>query len=271
MPQNLERIPWSQDFIVDHARRVVLLLDSSQGSSTSKACNASIQAVVDKIIGDTSFRTVHGQHSEPFAVLGAKFPVQIERFCAPLFGIINRGAHLTIYTREAESMKIWVPRRSASVFTYPNMLDTTVAGGVPASESPLENVVREADEEASLPANMVMPNIKACGALTYIQESAGRTENEPGVIAPDIVYVFDLEVDRAIIPRPKDDEVKEFYLLTVEEVRRALTRAEFKTNSAVVMIDFLIRHGFITSDNEKDYVEIISRMHRRLPFPTTPA
>jgi hypothetical protein len=58
--------------------------------------------------------------------------------------------------------------------------------------------------------------------------------------------------------------------MRVDEVKEALSRAEFKTNSAVVMIDFFIRHGIITADNEKDYVEIVQRMHRRLPFPTVP-
>ena len=58
--------------------------------------------------------------------------------------------------------------------------------------------------------------------------------------------------------------------MDVDEIQEALSRGEFKTNSAVVMLDFFIRHGIITSDNEKDYVEIMQRMHRRLPFPTAP-
>jgi hypothetical protein len=32
------------------------------------------------------------------------------------------------------------------------------------------------------------------------------------------------------------------------------------------MLDFFIRHGIISADNEEDFVEIRQRMHRRLPF-----
>lgn len=31
----------------------------------------------------------------------------------------------------------------------------------------------------------------------------------------------------------------------------------------VVVIDFLIRHGYLTPDNEPDYLNIVTRMHTR--------
>jgi hypothetical protein len=79
-----------------------------------------------------------------------------------------------------------------------------------------------------------------------------------------------LELPEDVILKPQDDEVEQFYLMDVDQVKNALFQEEFKTNSAVVMIDFFIRHGFITAENEPDYVEIISRMHRRLPVATAP-
>ena len=33
-----------------------------------------------------------------------------------------------------------------------------------------------------------------------------------------------------------------------------------------VIIDFMIRHGFITPDNEGDFLDIITRIHRRFDF-----
>jgi hypothetical protein len=50
----------------------------------------------------------------------------------------------------------------------------------------------------------------------------------------------------------------------VEEVKTALLRGEFKLNSAIVVIDFFVRHGVITAENERDHVEIVCRLHRRL-------
>lgn len=39
----------------------------------------------------------------------------------------------------------------------------------------------------------------------------------------------------------------------------------------MVIIDFFVRHGVITEDSEPgDYLEILSRLRRRLPVPTSP-
>jgi hypothetical protein len=35
-----------------------------------------------------------------------------------------------------------------------------------------------------------------------------------------------------------------------------------------VVLDFLIRHGIMTYESEMDYIQIASRLHRSLPFPT---
>ena len=67
--------------------------------------------------------------------------------------------------------------------------------------------------------------------------------------------------------KPNDEEVEGFELMDVKDVLEALGRAEFKPNCAVVMIEFLIRQGVITRENERDYAEIVARCHRRLEFP----
>lgn len=36
----------------------------------------------------------------------------------------------------------------------------------------------------------------------------------------------------------------------------------------VVLLDFFIRHGILTPENEPDFIEICSRIHRRFEFPT---
>lgn len=271
LPEVVDKMPWTDDFTVDHHGRTVSLKDRSDGKDTSAACTNAFTALVQRCIDQDTFSSIHGDHSEPFAILGAKYPVQIERFASSLFGITSRGAHLTAHTRGSEGMKIWVPRRNPNLKTYPNMLDTTVAGGVPADESPFDNMVREADEEASLPAELVRQNVRSVGCLTYIGlTGTGYGVEEAGLVVPDIVYLFDLELDEDVVPKPKDDEVKEFTLMSVEEVKKAMLGGEFKPNCAVVMIDFFIRHGIITAAEEKDFVEITTRMHRKLPFRTAP-
>ncbi|RYP76525.1 hypothetical protein DL771_001759 [Monosporascus sp. 5C6A] len=265
LPETVSKIPWSSDFVIDHKSRTVQLLDRSNGEDTSKASIAAFQNTVDVAIDADIFPMLHKDHSEMYKIVGADYFVCLERFSAPLFGVATRGAHMTAYVRSPAGLKIWVPRRSAQLFVYPSKLDSTVAGGVKAEHSPLDCIVAEADEEASLPADFVREHALPTGIVTYVTKDLKK-----GVIRPSILYIFDIELPKTMIPEPHDDEVSEFNLWSVEEVKHAMLRQEFKPNSALVLIDFLIRHGIITEENEYDYVEIATRLKRRLPVPTMP-
>jgi hypothetical protein len=54
----------------------------------------------------------------------------------------------------------------------------------------------------------------------------------------------------------------------VSAIKEALSRGEFKPNCAIIMIDFFVRHGILTPENEPDYLEIVARLHRRMEHPT---
>lgn len=47
-----------------------------------------------------------------------------------------------------------------------------------------------------------------------------------------------------------------------------MAEGQFKPNCAMVLLDFFVRHAILTPDNEADYAEIVSRLHRKLPFQT---
>ena len=87
------------------------------------------------------------------------------------------------------------------------------------------------------------------------------------MLQPEVQYVYDLELGEDVIPKPSDDEVAEFNLMTVEEVKQALTDGKFKPNCALVLLDFFVRHGILT-ERDAGYIEILARLHRRLEFPT---
>ncbi|TVY50473.1 Uncharacterized protein LCER1_G008175 [Lachnellula cervina] len=273
LPATVASMPWTEEFSVDHDSKTITLNASQNPSTTSTSTSTTaFKHLIDTAISSNRFKLLHGEHSEPYPIIGARVPVSLERYAAPLFGIISRGAHLTVYTRcgdDGGELKIWVPRRSKHLFTYPNCLDTTVAGGVTAGEGPFECVVREAGEEASLDEQVVRQNAKSVGCLSYIHHKDAPGDSEKGLFSPELIYCFDLEVAPDAVCRQCDDEVKEFYLMGVQEVKHALERGEFKTNSACVMIDFFIRHGIVTPEEEKNYAEIVARLHRRLPFPTS--
>lgn len=237
------------------------------GSRFSAAeINQAFESSVNKIIESGAYPSI-SRRSEPFAIPGANPPIQVQRFAASLFGIASRGAHLTAYVTDASApygIRIWVPRRSAHLHTYPGKLDTTVAGGVAAGETPYENIIREGAEEASLPASLLHSRVKSTGVLTYMALT------ESGLVCPDVIYCYDLELPPDVIPKPGDDEVETFQLMDVEEVKGAMLNEDFKDNCNLVMLDFFIRHGIVTEENERDFVEIVQRMHRRLPMRISP-
>jgi 8-oxo-dGTP pyrophosphatase MutT (NUDIX family) len=218
------------------------------------------------------FKVLSGWRSELYPVYGPKNELlySIERSASSLLGVVTYGVHMTAYVRSPESshgMKIWIPRRAAGKQTYGGMLDNTVAGGMATGEGPLECLVREAEEEASLPRDLVEKSSTSHGTITYIYIRTAEATGEIGLIQPECQYVYDLELPADMIPKPNDSEVQEFYLWDVEEVQEHMTKGEFKPNCALIMLDFFIRHGILTPENENDYDEIKSRIHRDLKFP----
>ncbi|KAH8884186.1 NUDIX domain-containing protein [Thozetella sp. PMI_491] len=267
LPTVVDLMPWAADFVIDAESRTIQLTDSSGGSATGNVCSKAFQETIDSAIQADIFRIMHGEHSELYPILGANFPVTLERFPAPLFGIAIRGAHMTAYTRLSTDPlpRIWVARRNLNLFTYPGMLDTSVAGGVKAGDSPLDCIVAEANEEASLPQQFVRQHAQAAGLVTYTTRQAST-----GYIVPTVLYVFDIKLPETMTLIPNDTEVDTFYLWTVQQVLDAMLARRFKPNCALVMIDFFVRHGLLTEETVPDYIEVVTRLRRRLPVPLLP-
>lgn len=258
-------MPWHEDIIVDSNLCTVRIVDRSNGINRSKACTEALQKTINAAIDADIFPILHREHSELYPIIGADFPVLFERYAAPLFGVTSRGAHMIAYVTGRTGMRIWVPRRSKHLFTYPGKLDSSVAGGVKAEQSIFGCIVSEAEEEASLGAGYVRENARAAGVVTY------STRNQQyGLVHSTVIYVHDIELPEKMVLQPNDDEVSEFCLLSTDEVRAAIRREEFKPNSAMVMIDFLMRHGVITPETENDYAEIAMALRRKLPVAMKP-
>ncbi|KAI9841447.1 MAG: hypothetical protein M1838_003581 [Thelocarpon superellum] len=255
----------SDCFTLDHQRRRLHI-----AGSTAAERSKSMQAMVEEWREHGTFGVLSGWRNELYAVYGPGCQVlfDMERAATPLFGVVTYGVHLTVFVRSpGAALKIWVPRRARTKQTYAGMLDNTVAGGIGARELPLESLVREAEEEASLPEELVRRHAVAVGTVTYWHERDSRAGGEMGLMQPECQYVYDLEVGPKVVPRPNDSEVEGFALHTVDEVHQAMKRGEFKPNCALVLLDFLVRHGVLTPQDEPDYIEIVARMHRRLEFP----
>jgi 8-oxo-dGTP pyrophosphatase MutT (NUDIX family) len=252
---------------LDDEDRILTLVAGSSVAERSAAVETTLLAL--RKTGH--FKVLDKWRGELYAVYGrsGELLFNVERSASPLFGVVTYGVHLTAYTRSADGeLKIWTPRRARTKQTYGGLLDNAVAGGISSGEEPFESLVRECAEEASLQEELVRSKARAAGSVTYWYIRDERAGGEVNLMQPEVQYVYDIELPEDVVPKPGDDEVEEFYLWSVDEVQAAMARGEFKPNCAMVVLDFLIRHGVLTPGNEKDYIEIVSRLHRRLEFPT---
>lgn len=254
------------DWKVDDEDRTLVLLTGETEAERSQIVAVTTEAM--KLTGH--FKMLEGWRNELYPVYGPhrELLFSVERAASALFGIVTYGCHMTAYLKDSgEGLKIWVPRRAATKQTYGGMLDNTVAGGIATGESPLASMIRESAEEASLSEDFVREHIRPVGTVTYFHIRDHRAGGETRLLQPECQYVYDLELPDDIVPKPNDDEVESFQLKSVDEVKEALQKGEFKPNCALVILDFFVRHGILTAADE-GYIEIVARLHRRLEFPT---
>lgn len=147
----------------------------------------------------------------PVYGVGNELLYTVERSASVLFGTTSYGVHMTCFVRDLTAsygMKIWVPRRAKSKSTYGGMLDNTVAGGITVGEDKFESLVREADEEASLPEEVVRRGARQAESITYIHVRDERAGGETGLVQPECQFVYDLELPVDVVPKPNDTEVE---------------------------------------------------------------
>lgn len=176
------------------------------------------------------------------------------------FGLMSFSAHLIGFAREGDFTRYWVPKRSAMKPTVPNKLDSTVAGVIRSGESPEECMVRKIAIEASVPEEYTRQHLRARGTVSY-QMSITST-GKPGCQHINS-YLYEMDFGKDVIPIPGGDEVETFTLMTLAEVQTALVEGEFVANRAMVWLAYLIRHGIVTQENEPNFIELCTRLHRK--------
>jgi len=195
---------------------------------------------------------VPGWRDEPYPV-GTDFYapplMRMERAAVPLFGVRAYGVHVNGFVGDGAGLKLWVAKRSPNKQTAPGKLDHLVAGGQPMGLTLLDNLVKEAAEEASLPEALAR-RARPVGFVSYVTE---RSEG----LRSDICFCFDIELPGSFEPRNTDGEIESFSLWPIERVRSVLAETDdFKFNVALVNIDFLVRRGYLSPD-EPGYVDLV--------------
>ena len=201
--------------------------------------------------------TIGRWRDEAYPVGGPLFGPHLmwmDRSAVPFFGVRAYGVHVNGFVRDGGGIRMWIGRRAADKATYPGMLDNFVAGGQPVGIGLMENVIKEAGEEAGVPEALAAA-ARPVGAVSYCHEI------EEG-LKPDVMYCYDLELPAAFMPENQDGEIEEFHLWPVERAMETVAETdEFKFNCNLVCIDFFVRHGLIAPESP-DYLDIVRGLRR---------
>lgn len=180
---------------------------------------------------------------------------EVDRSGLPGLGVPAFGVHVNGYVRTAAGLHLWVGRRSRDRQVAPGKLDHIVAGGLPMGLTAMETVIKEAEEEASLPAN-IAEHARPAGAITYRLALPEGLRN-------DTLFVYDLELEPGVVPASNDGEVERFELWPMARVLETIRETDdFKFNVPLVIIDFAIRHGVLDPDREPDYAALVRGLRR---------
>lgn len=213
----------------------------------------------DALVASGDVQKLHGEHYPVLARWGTAPLASLNRSVVAHFGITAYGLHVNGLVRQADgNLALWVARRAMDREVEPGKLDNLIAGGQPIGLGITENLVKEANEEAGFGPDIAARAV-AVGTVTYRRETTVGLKN-------DVLFCYDLELATGQTPHNTDGEVESFELWPVDRVIHSLTHdlAAWKFNVPLVVIDFLLRHGFIKPDHP-DYPAICAGL-RQLPI-----
>lgn len=250
-----ERIGW----VLDSRRSLFQGFDCFSVSnrridlSASLAGHDAMTEAVDSVLKTLKEKGhIKGWRDERYTVrphFGGEALFAMERSGCPLLGVRAWSVHVIGFIWRDDGPHFWVARRADHKPTYPGKLDTTIGGGQPEGLTVLQNLIDECAEEGGIPEDFAR-RAKPVGSISYRHET-------PDGLSPDQIFCFDLQLPPDFKPYGADGEVSEYKLIHWREVLDILSNSQdFKLNSALVYINFFLRHGLLHPDGEPDYAEI---------------
>jgi hypothetical protein len=223
--------------------------------------NARSTAVAEVLESLRADGLVPGWRNEAYPVAQSFYApplLQMERAATVLFGTLSYGVNLNGFVGRGWATKVWIARRAASKPVDPGMLDLIVGGGQPVGISPWNNLMKECGEEAGIP-RVIAEKARSVGIITLLAVIKGH-------MRVGLQFNYDLELPAGFAPENTDGEVESFMLLPVTELIDRLKSADdFSYDVAVVLVDFLIRHGFVGPE-DPDFLDLVAQLRRPIPW-----
>jgi 8-oxo-dGTP pyrophosphatase MutT (NUDIX family) len=239
------------DLFVQRDRGVSL----SDAHSDPAGRSAALRAVSQRLAEDGLIAPLRGEDYRVVADWGDQPLLQLDRAAIPAFGCKAFGIHLNGVVQRREGLFLWIGKRAAGMAVEPGKLDNMVAGGQPVGLSLRDNLLKEAAEEAGIAPALAGSAIPV-GAITYCMEEGFGLKR-------DTLFLYDLAMPDGVIPVAVDGEVEHFTLRATQDLVDQLRQGfAFKFNVALVLIDFMLRRGLLSPDDEPDYLALVEGLHR---------
>jgi 8-oxo-dGTP pyrophosphatase MutT (NUDIX family) len=220
------------------------------------AVSAAVDEVVEALVVENRLPKWRNEIFDVMPRWGEKPIFRVDRGAVAFFGVRAYGVDLNGYRRDPGGLSLWIGRRAPNKRLAPDKLDNLVAGGIGNGYGVAATLVKEADEEAAIPASLIERAVPV-GAITYLME------NEIG-IRDGVLFIYDLEVPAEFVPQNRDGEVVHFELMPARRViERIRSTDDFKFDVNLVMLDFALRHGLLPVE-DPEYLEVASGLHRPL-------
>jgi Domain of unknown function (DUF4743)/NUDIX domain len=216
---------------------------------TAEHRSAAIAEVVESLATQEVIRGWRGEQVTVAETFYSTPLFHIERAASRHFGLTMYSAHLNGLTAREGQPWMWLARRAASKQMDPLKLDNMVAGRIARGYTPLTTLAKESIEEAGLGSELITL-ARGAGAVRVKREVDEGLHNE-------IIFVHDIILPDNFKPVNQDGEVAEFECVPVTEVlTRLRSTSLFTVDAALVIIDCLLRRGYINSEYG-DYLEVI--------------
>jgi 8-oxo-dGTP pyrophosphatase MutT (NUDIX family) len=213
-------------------------LDLKVSLVTAADRTAALDRVVEVLAAEGRLTAWRDERYTISTLFGAAPLCLIERAAARFFGIRTCAAHVNGLVR-GTSVSMWLARRSPDKAIDPGLLDNLVGGGVPAGAAVAETVVREAWEEAGIPAAVAAAATPAGEVRVCRAQSDG--------LQRETVFVHDLWLGPDFVPSNQDGEAIEHRLVSLDEAAALIANESgpdvVTADASLVIVDFLLRHG----------------------------
>jgi len=154
---------------------------------------------------------------------------------------------------------LWIAQRALSKATDPGLHDNLVGGGVPAGQTPLQTLQREAWEEAGLRAEQLQ-HVRSGSVLRLLRDVPEGLQFED-------LYGYDIALPADFTPNNQDGEVQGFECMPMADVLKLAASGSMTVDASLVTLDFALRHRLLPPEQAQTLGDALHKLftppHRR--------